>query len=318
MRHAKRPVTRCGTVKNNAWHGAKESGGMPRKKSETPVNKVTPVNNLVVISDLHCGCRMGLYPCDTDVILDEGVRYVPSEFQRAVWHWWVEFWKWVEVRTNGEPWDLVINGDATDGVHHGATTQISHNLTDQAAIARAVLEPIVAQARKYYHIRGTEAHVGKSGQEEERLAFELGAIPNKAGQYARYDLWKLVGEQNRARVHLSHHIGTTGSQAYESTAVLKELVESYVEAGRWGLQPPDVVVRSHRHRAIKVEIPTENTDGISMVTPGWQGKTPFVWRLPGGRQSEPQFGGVLIREAPDGVWFTTSFVRSLKREEPEV
>jgi hypothetical protein len=159
--------------------------------------------------------------------------------------------------------------------------------------------------------------VGPSAQYEEALARELGAEPNGAGQYARWELWKLLGGQG-ILIHFSHHIGTTGSQAYESTAVLRELVEAYTEAGRWGERPPDVVVRSHRHRAIKIELPTANQQGVSLTTPGWQGKTPFVWRIPGGRQSQPQFGGVLLREAPDGVWYAQHWVRGIDRDEPEV
>jgi len=53
------------------------------------------------------------------------------------------------------------------------------------------------------------------------------------------------------------------------------------------------------------------------VTPAWQGKTPFVWKIPGGRLSQPQFGGVIIREAPDGVWYPKSFTVSFERPEAE-
>jgi len=274
------------------------------------------VRNIVVISDLHCGCRLGLMPPQPRRV-DDGGHYKPSEFQRKVWRWWREFWRWVEVTTHGEPYDLVLNGDAMDGTHHNSVTQVSHNLSDQMRIAKAVLQPRVACARNYYHIRGTEAHSGKSAQKEEELAESLGAVPNGYEQYARWELWKLLGVRNEILIHFAHHIGTTGSQAYESTAVLKELVDAYVEAGRWKKRPPDCIVRSHRHRSIQVQVPTANALGVSVVTPGWQGKTPFVWRIPGGRQSEPQFGGVLIREAPDGVWYVTPWVRSLDRTKPE-
>jgi hypothetical protein len=273
------------------------------------------VKNIIAVSDLHCGCRLGLCP-PSGVKLDDGGHYYPSEHQAAVWQWWEEFWEWVETTTHGEPFDLVVNGDALDGVHHRAVTQVSHNIEDQVKIARVALETPARRARKYYHIRGTEAHVGPSAQYEERLARDLGAIPNPQGQHARWELWKLLGDSG-VLIHFSHHIGTTGSQAYESTGVLKELVEAYTEAGRWRKQPPDVIVRSHRHRNLTIMVPTKNQQGVSTVTPGWQLKTPFVWRLPGGRQSQPQFGGILIREAPDGVWYTTSWTRDLDRDEAE-
>lgn len=251
------------------------------------------VNNLIVISDLHCGCRLGLHP-DRPTQLDDGGQYSPSPIQRKVWAMWRHFWdEWVPLVCHKEPFAVAVNGDTTDGVHHGATTQISQNLADQAAIAESVLRPIVELCEgRFYMIRGTEAHVGKSGTEEERLAQALGAIADEEGRRARYELWARLG---RGLCHVMHHIGTTGTSHYESTAVTKELTESFTEAGRWRRDPPDVVVRSHRHRHIEIRIPTDLGYGISFCTAGWQLKTPFVYRVPGGRVTTPQIGGSLIR-----------------------
>lgn len=256
--------------------------------------KIQKINNLIVVSDLHCGCRLGLCPSDL-VSLDDGGTYESSKEQKKVWACWEEFWyKWVPQATHNEPYAVCINGDAIDGVHHGATTQISHNLMDQGRIAAAILRPIKELCEgRLYVIRGTEAHVGQSGCEEERLAESLGAIPDAEGRYARYELWARVG---KGLTHISHHISTTGTSAYESTAVTKELAESYCEAGRNRLEPPDVVVRSHRHRHIEVRVPTKLGYGISFTTPGWQLKTPFSYRIPGGRVTTAQVGGSLIRQ----------------------
>lgn len=231
-------------------------------------------------------------------VLDDGGRYMPSDMQLEMWRCWREFWdEWVPEVTRGEPWDLVHNGDALDGVHHRSTTQISHNLEDQQRIAEAVLSPIVDKCRSgggtYYHIRGTEAHVGQSGEYEERLARSLGAKPNSQGQFARFDLWKRVGS---ALVHCLHHIGTTGSAAHEASAVNAELTASYVEAARWGKEPPDYIVRSHRHRSIAVDLDSAKGYAAAIVTPAWQLKTPYAWKLPGARVSEPQLGGIMIRQ----------------------
>ena len=172
------------------------------------------INNLVVISDTHCGCRLGLCP-PGGVFMDEGGMYKPSKLQRKIWKMWREFWdEFVPLATRGEPYAVVFNGDIVDGVHHGSTTQISHNLEDQAAIAYECMAPIVEACEgRYYHIRGTEAHVGKSARDEENLAKRLGAIPNEEGQHARWDLWKMCGPK---LVHFLHHVGTTSSAAYEA------------------------------------------------------------------------------------------------------
>lgn len=270
-------------------------------------------NNLVVFSDTHIGCRLGLInPNGTK--LDDGGTYIPSKFQLKMWDMWYEFWEdWVPKTCQNEPYDVVFNGDALDGVHHNSTTQISHNLEDQKRMALNIFNVVVDKAEHYYHIRGTEAHVGQSAYAEESLARELGAIPNEEEQYARFDLWKAVGTQvkNPGLVHLLHHIGTTGSQSYEVTAVHKELTESFIEAGRWGHQPPDVIVRSHRHRHCETKITTARGTARAVVTPAWQGKTPFVWKIPGGRLSQPQFGGIVIRQASDGILYIREKVWTL-------
>lgn len=258
------------------------------------------IRNLIVVSDTHCGCRLGLCPL-TAQPLDDGGAYIASAFQRQMWAIWSEFWSdWVPEVTRGEPFDLVVNGDAIDGVHHNSTTQVSQNIKDQKAIAFAVLKPIVDRCKAaggtYYHIRGTEAHVGKSAVHEEELAALLGAKPNEQGQYARYDLWKRVGTPKGPLVHLLHHIGTTGSAAHEASAVNAELTAAYVEAARWNREPPDYIVRSHRHRSIAVDIDAAKGYAAAIVTPAWQGKTPFAWKVPGARLSEPQFGGICIRQ----------------------
>lgn len=234
--------------------------------------------------------------------------------QRKIGQWWCEFWEWVVETLEGQPFIVVCNGDAIDGVHHGSTHQISHNLADQVRIAYKLLAPIrnLCDGR-YYHIRGTEAHAGKSGTEEERLAEMLGAIPNSEGQYARYDLNKQCGKY---LVNIMHHIGTTGSSAYESTAVHKEFTEALIESARWQRRAPDCIVRSHRHRFLRDEFATASGSGIAIVTPGWQAKTPFAYKVAGARQSQPQFGGVIIR-AGENTLYTRHWIKTLKPSEAE-
>ncbi|MCP4645811.1 MAG: hypothetical protein GY851_35525 [bacterium] len=270
------------------------------------------INNAVIISDIHCGCKLGL--CTPIVNLDEGGSYHASALQLKLLSWWQEFWSvWVPEATHGEPYAVVVNGDSTDGVHHKSVTQISNNLTDQKRIAADLLRPIVASAAAFYMIRGTEAHVGASGQNEEALAQELGAIPNESGQYARYELWLRIG---RGLAHIMHHIGTTGRTHYESSALMGEYGESCADAGRWGREAPDVVVRSHRHRNCEIRVPTKDGYGICCTTPGWQLRTPFAYRIPGGRITTPQMGGTVIRCGDNDV-FTRHKVWSIERSKVE-
>lgn len=253
------------------------------------------IKNIAVISDTHFGCQLAL--CKK-IRLDHAGHYIPSRIQKVLGVWWEKYWnEWIPEATRGEDFILVHNGDIIDGIHHKSTTQISHNINDQKNLALEMLEPIIAlpHCKGYYQIRGTEAHAGQAQEYEEDIAQQLGAIPNEDGQYSRYDLWLKFGE-HKLLAHFSHHIGVTNSASYESTAVHKEYIEACVEAGKWGLEPPDCVVRSHRHRFYKVELPSKNDNAISVVTPSWQLKTPFVWKLGMGRSSTPQIGGIVIRE----------------------
>ncbi len=271
-------------------------------------------NNLVVVSDLHSGCKLGLCPPEPQQ-LDGGGTYNSSKFQKKMWAFWREYWdQWVPTVTRGEPYDIVVNGDVIDGVHHHSTTQISHNIQDQLLIAERCLSNEIAKCKalggKYYHVRGTEAHVGQSGIYEEQLARMLGAEPNDDGQYARFDLWKRVGN---ALCHLLHHVGTTGSAAHESSAVNAELTAEYVEAARWKREAPQYIVRSHRHRSIAVDLNCADGYAAAIVTPAWQGRTPFAYKIPGARLQEPQVGGIIIRQGDEEHFYRRkvwSFERS--------
>ena len=265
----------------------------------------------MLVSDTHIGCRLGLCP-EKGVPLDEGF-YHPSRAQKIVWKWWEEFWRWVEHTTNGEPYSVVFNGDALDGVHHSSVTQWSHNMEDQRRAAQMVLGPIAKKAARYYHIRGTEAHVGKSGQDEEALGKALGAIPNEDGQHARWDLWLRSGPYLG---HYTHHIAGVHSPMSEATGIHAELVQAFVEAGRWGDEPPDYVARSHRHRQYEVRFATQKGYALGVISPAWQLKTPFTHKITGARMTQPQFGGVIL-VAGDDQLYTKSFVRRIARSREE-
>lgn len=268
------------------------------------------IRNIVIISDLHAGCRMALCPPE-GAALDGGGRYVCSALQLKLWAIWRDFWDvWVPAATKGEDFAVVANGDLVDGVHHNSTTQISHDLEDQADISYALLAPVVDLCKgKFYCVRGTDAHVGQSGVDEEKLAKRLGAVKSDTGNRSRFELWL---KMEKRLIHFAHHIGSSGSAAYETSAVMRELAEMYADSARWGNQVPDIIVRSHRHRHIEVRVPTKNGYGIAFVTPGWQLRTPFSYRIPGGRVAMPQIGGSLIRYG-DRELFTEHRVCSIER-----
>jgi len=274
------------------------------------------LNNLVCISDLHCGDQMGI--CLPKFTLTGGGTYSYSRFQKQIWKCWQSFWEnWVPMATKGEPYGVLINGDAIEGRHHRATHAISQKLSDHYKIAYEILAPVAEKAAALYYVYGTFAHVGEDGENEEMLAGSLGAIPDEGGNYARPELYIEIGD---VLVHSSHHIGVTGSMAYETTALTKEYNEFCGESARWGKRSPDILVRSHRHRHSEVRVPTANGYGIIFVTAAWQLKTPWLFRTPGGRITTPTIGGSLIRQGDEEAFTrhkTWEMPRS-KTEKPKI
>lgn len=73
---------------------------------------------------------------------------------------------------------------------------------------------------------------------------------------------------------------------------MRELVAAMVEAGQWGQRMPDVIIRSHRHRYIGLDIPSRIGNIKAVITPGFQLRTPFIEKVD--RMRLPHIGGIII------------------------
>ncbi len=229
--------------------------------------------------------------------LDGGARYSPTNLQLKAWNVWEEFWgDFVPKIVGKSPYDLVNVGDSIDGVHHEATTQWSHNLADQKNHACFILQGRIESCRKkggkYYHIAGTEAHVGKSAVNENELAEKLGAIPDKTGRFARWEMLKKFGNHT---VHFSHHIGISSASNSKTAALQAEISAALITAAKTGNRPPDMFVRGHRHEYQCATDSTKWGEIACFTLPAWQLKTPYVYKISAGRVGNPQLGGAVIR-----------------------
>lgn len=243
---------------------------------------------IIAISDLHVGSMSGLCP-DWGYRLDGGGMYTPSKFQNYTWKAFVHFWRiYVPKVTKGcKNILVVINGDEIDGNHHNAVDLIP-NIASQEEAAVGILAPI-AKLYPMVIVRGTEAHVGISAQSTERVARELHAIKDEEGDSSWWQYWVEAGG---CLFQFAHHIGTTQSTAYETTALTRELTAGFSESTQWGTRMPDVMVRSHRHRCAEISLPGVNGDFKLVVTPGWQLRTPFIEKRD--RMRIPHIGGIIF------------------------
>lgn len=257
--------------------------------------------HIIVLSDTHFGSAVAISQIHQ---LDDGGYFHPSKLQAKLYRLWMAYWEWVYMHVKKDPFIIVHVGDIIDGQHHRSTQTSTGNLTVQGRLAIDMMMPHVSRASAYYQIRGTEAHVGMSAQEEEAIACALGAVKEKeTGNYSRWMLWMKFGN---GLINFAHHLGSTSSSAYESSALMREVVASFTESGQYGYRPPGIVIRGHTHRYLKIEGPG-GWEGIKL--PGWQLKTSFVHRID--RMRGPQIGGILISSTADGLE-TKAWVHSIK------
>lgn len=289
---------------------------LPAQQRSSRQHRLPPgVTTVVVVSDTHCGCQYGLYNPRRPVMRDVGGGHVPSRGQRDLWALWERFSKeWLRKTIGDKPFALVLNGDILDGRHHRSITQITQNLADQQRIAHRVLDDLVSRAHSKYFVRGTPAHVGEAGENEERLAEAFGAIPDEAGQRSRWELWLRIGKH---LAHFSHHIGISQSLVSEATALVGEYNIMAAEAAKAGRRPADIIVRSHRHRHMEVTIPTSRGHARVFVTPAWQLTSPFAKKVsPTARVASAQIGASVIQVRGDEI-DTAHFVQYAKLSKPE-
>ena len=241
---------------------------------------------ITAISDLHVGSTLSILP-EGGLMLDGTGIYKGSKLQDELGRVWEIFFANTKKVKNICKRVLVINGDSIEGCHHNTVALATNNLQSQENGAVALLLPKVALFDEVFVTRGTEAHVQIGAQSEERVAKAIGAKPDENGNYARWQLWMDV---KGVVFNVAHHIGTTSSAAYESSAPMREMVAALVEAGQWDQKMPDVLVRSHRHRFIVIGLPSAKGRIQAVVTPSWQLRTPFVERID--RMRMPHIGGV--------------------------
>jgi hypothetical protein len=249
---------------------------------------------LVSVADLHIVSTFGLCP-PKGMRLDGGGRYEPSKFQVGLGKAWSHFWgEFVPYTTRDYRLAaVVINGDVIEGIHHNRTGIVGTTWTEMENAAVELLEPLRDMAEKFFFIRGTEAHAGPMAESEERIAKRLGATKTETGESSHWQA-RVRPRGSHTLFHFAHHIGVTSSAAYETSAPMREMVTSFIEAAQWEQGLPDVIVRSHRHRFTLVPLPGV-MGGIyrrryAVITPGWQLKTPHVERID--RMRMPHIGGV--------------------------
>lgn len=264
-----------------------------------------------IISDLHCGSTLGL--CHPDgVELDDGGRYMPSREQSKLWDCWIDYWRIVKESLKfGDNLIVAINGDMVDGSHHKTTQIVTGNLpATQHNIAMNALGPAMSMGpRNIVVIRGTEAHVGGSAAYEERIASDLGAVPDLVTGARSH--WHFQSNSHGTLLDFAHH-GRLGQRPWTKMTGPGTLAAQIVLASaKHGTPIPHYAFRSHYHQW------ADSGDNFAcrvVQMAGWQLSTAFVHRIAAG--SLPEVGGMILTCSDDGTSNLTKVKYEWKRSDP--
>lgn len=268
---------------------------------------------LATVSDIHCGSTVGMVPPE-GVKLDDGGVYRPSRANSWLWECWEKFWQEVRVvkSKNRASLYVIYNGDFWEGDHHKTTQIISPNPEPTKYLASRILSvPQTLKPKHQFMVRGTEAHVGASGAEEEALAREYSPIFTKDPENDTYSWWQLKLDINGVFVEAQHH-GKMGRLAWtRGNAALQQAADVFMSYAQDGERHPDLCFRSHLHKwadSYKVQ-PTR-----LIQTPAWQLKTAFAHKV--APNSPPDIGGIITVIQPDGSFECNDHRFKLKQVKP--
>lgn len=249
------------------------------------MNKQNKPILVVASSDHHTNSTLGL--CPPAFQLDDGGTYKASSAQRKLWREWRRFIAQTQaLKESLNAYVIVLfNGDVTDGDHHDTSQIITRNRSTMIRLAATVLEPLVSLSDMAVFVRGTPGHVGKGGDMEEAIAYDLGGWEHDG----THSHWKWVADVGGVVIDAAHHASMGRLPWTAKNAANKIAAKTLFDYASNHDHVPDVVLRSHNHRWADSY---DNYPVRALCLPGWQLKTEYVHRLD--TTSIPSIGGAFI------------------------
>lgn len=207
---------------------------------------------VLIISDLHCGHRVGLTP----------TTYLPPpeavgiKYHKILVDLWAEYKKIIKKL---KPIDiLIVIGDCIDGrgVKSKSTELIAADRKVQANMAAYCINHI--EAKSIVMTRGTPYHVGDGHDYEDDIKEHVNA--KKIGDHE----WV---EVNGVIFDCKHHIGNSSVPYGQQTQIAKDQLWNFIWSEYEEQPKSDIVVRSHVHQFNFVGGP----DWLGITTPSLQG-----------------------------------------------
>jgi hypothetical protein len=241
---------------------------MPKK----PV--LAEVAGAVVVSDLHCGSSVGLWPEGCEVSYGNIINLGNNLHQRWLWECWQDGTRKAIEHFGKDPFVLIVNGDCIEGRHHGTSEIVAAKNRDHCAAAIQALLPLASKAKASYFTAGTECHVGDW---EEVIADEVG------GKFAGD---KLLLEINGTLLDVAHHMPATTRAYLEASMLGIVMGNARLNYSRSGHRVPRVFLRAHRHCGGHFS----DMHGTILVTGAWQLLTRYGHKIVGDSLCRPSVG----------------------------
>jgi hypothetical protein len=241
----------------------------------------------VVVSDIHCGSVVGLAPPSVKTENGNTIGFGENHHQEWLWENWLEGIARVKSIVGTDAAALVVNGDATEGVHHRNESSLIAALIDtHVKMAHECLSPLAQICQKVFVVAGTECHT--LGMEN-LLAEKLNAVESRAK-----DEW--LFEINGCLVDAKHHTSVAGRAYLEASAMSIMMGNARVNRIRAGHRVPQVFLRAHRHCGGHFS----DGAGLFCVTGAWQFLTRHGFKVVPDSVPRPSIIVLDWRGKPDG------------------
>ena len=264
------------------------------------------IHLIAAVSDVHAGGTTAV--CTPEPIeLDDGGFYHPSKLQKWLYGLWTEGWgeRYARLLDLYQPASqtLVLNGDLVDGDHHRTPQIISPLVGLHFRIAHDLLRrgPLVHGFDAVHVVRGTESHVGRSGELEEGLARALQKqhdvpVVDDPDTGMASSFWRRLNIDG-VRVDCRHH-GRMGQRAHTRGPYSRWYAQDIeLEYRLDNEDPPHLAIRSHLHKYMDSGKPHRWTTRVVSL-PAWQMMTAYAHRITAESLSDI---GIVVFVVRDGV-----------------
>lgn len=253
---------------------------------------MTTLNNpvFVWVTDIHINSKQALF-VNHEVDLGDDNYYKPNKMQEALYIAWIDAWRQVKQKAKGRPIVVGIGGEIIDIDAKNRSNQFVTKDPSQAQeYAIELLEPVIDMASSVIVLRGTEAHVGMNGAQDEAMAklidkMKKGVIrKNKiTGEYSWHYYRGFIGGR---KFDLAHHVNMGGMPRTERNAANHLAADLMMNYSRWNEPLPDFAFRGHVHRVADSSF---NYPVRGLIGACWQVATSFVHRI-GQGATKPEIG----------------------------